>query len=110
MRLVELHPIWLERDGRRVGFTFMCPHCQKDRLTCFAEPTPYKEQLKTMHAALGLAQDDEDGWPRDWVPSNPTFGWALSNLDNFETVTVTPSIDASASGNWHGFIANGEVT
>ena len=28
---------------------------------------------------------------------------------NFATMTITPSIDASASGNWHGFIVNGEI-
>lgn len=30
--------------------------------------------------------------------------------DAFETLTLTPSIDASAHGHWHGFITNGEVT
>jgi hypothetical protein len=34
--------------------------------------------------------------------------WNISTKD-FETVTVTPSIDASKSGNWHGFIVNGEI-
>ena len=53
--------------------------------------------------------EDEDDLGLDWVPAKATFGWALSNLDNFDTMTVTPSIDASGSGNWHGFITNGEI-
>ena len=109
MRLSELKPVWLERDGRRIGFTFLCPCCLKNRLTCFAEPTPFRDQVKIMHAALCSTPEDEDDWPIDWVPSKATFGWTLSNLDNFETMTVKPSIDASASGNWHGWITDGEV-
>jgi len=34
--------------------------------------------------------------------------WSISN-DDFSVMTIMPSIDASASGCWHGFIKNGEV-
>ena len=30
--------------------------------------------------------------------------------ENFETLTLTPSVDASAEGHWHGFITNGNIT
>jgi hypothetical protein len=30
--------------------------------------------------------------------------------DTFETMTLTPSIDGSGVGHWHGFITNGEVS
>ena len=109
MRLVDLNPIWLEKDGNRVGFTFLCPCCQKNRLTCFTEPTPFKEQVKLMHAAMKTTPEDEHDWPIDWVPSNKAAKWTLSSLDSFDAMTVTPSIDASASGNWHGFVTNGEI-
>lgn len=36
--------------------------------------------------------------------------WDLLGQDDFETLTLTPSIDASASGHWHGFITNGEAS
>ena len=29
--------------------------------------------------------------------------------DTFDTMTLTPSIDTSAAGHWHGFITNGEI-
>lgn len=109
MRLVDLNPIWLERDGQRIGLTFLCPCCQKDRLTCFTEPTPFKEQVKLMHAAMKSAPEDEDDWPVNWVPSNAAARWSLSSLDRFDMLTITPSIDASASGNWYGFVRNGEI-
>lgn len=109
MRLTELDPRWLTADGAIVGMTFLCPCCKKDRLTCFTRATPFREQVKIMHAALNSEPEDEDDWPIDWVPSNAQAKWELSNTDDFSTLTVHPSIDASASGNWHGFIRNGEV-
>lgn len=38
--------------------------------------------------------------------------WAIAGgIENaaFETLTVTPSLDGSPGGNWHGFITNGEI-
>jgi len=105
VRLSELSPIWLDLDGKRVGFTFLCPHCKVDRLTCFGTVTPFRDQVKLMCAVLGTDPEERI----DWVPSRGDYAWQLSNLDNFETLSVTPSIDASASGNWHGHITNGEI-
>lgn len=110
MKLVDLDPRWLEKGGRRIGFTFKCPCCNgKNRLTCFTEPTPFKEQVKLMHAAMHSTPEDDDDWPINWVPANAGSKWTLSNLDSFETMTVAPSIDASKSGNWHGFIRSGNI-
>lgn len=109
MRLVDLDPRWLEKGEKRVGFTFLCPCCQKHRLTALAEPTPFREQVKLMHGAMGTVPEDDEDWPVTWVPANANCKWSLSNFDNFETMSVKPSIDASASGNWHGFITNGDI-
>ena len=109
MRLTDLDPRWLERDGRRVGFTFLCPCCQKNRLLVITAPTSFKEQVSLMHAAMRTVPEDEHDWPIDWVPMNKNAKWSLSNMDDFVTMTVRPSVDASASGNWHGFITNGEI-
>ena len=35
--------------------------------------------------------------------------WSFEG-NNFETMSVMPSLDFSASGNWHGFITNGEIS
>ena len=35
--------------------------------------------------------------------------WEFIANGDFNTLTVTPSIDASASGNWYGFISEGWV-
>ena len=109
MRLSELSPIWLERDGQRVGFTFLCPCCQKNRLTCWLETPPFKEQVVIMHAAFHTTPEDDHDWPIDWVPAKAGTKWSISSMASFDTMTVHPSIDASASGNWHGFVTNGEI-
>jgi Family of unknown function (DUF6527) len=38
----------------------------------------------------------------------PETAWTISGQD-FETMTVTPSLDASAAGHWHGFITAGNI-
>ena len=50
------------------------------------------------------------------VPSKPEATWSIPGSVPIDTkaafitdLTVTPSIDASASGHWHGFITNGEI-
>ncbi len=63
-----------------------------------------------MHAAMGTKPEDEHDWPHNWVPAKKDCGWTMSNLTDFATMTVHPSIDASASGNWHGWIKNGLIS
>jgi len=50
-------------------------------------------------------------------PTGPKYGvvltkeecaWTMSSQD-FLTMSITPSIDASASGHWHGYITNGNI-
>jgi hypothetical protein len=36
--------------------------------------------------------------------------WNFPSGVDFNTISVTPSIDASAAGHWHGHITNGEIT
>jgi hypothetical protein len=109
VKLTELDPRWLEKEGRRIGFTFLCPCCLKDRLTALGEATSFKEQVQIMHKAMNTTPEDECDWPINWVPSRSDYAWQLSNLNDFNTISVNPSIDASTSGNWHGYITNGEI-
>lgn len=41
--------------------------------------------------------------------SSTEYIWNLQGQEDFETLTLTPSIDASASGHWHGYIRNGQI-
>lgn len=106
MRLVDLDPKWLVHDGQRVGFTFFSPTNPGYRQTCFVVAGfGFSQQLKIMQDALG-----EDCY--DWQPCRKDFAWTIEggiDAATFETMTVTPSLDGSAGGLWHGYITNGVI-
>ncbi len=91
MKLTELDPVWITEDGReRMGLTFLCPCCvgtERERrlFAMFRNPVDG-----------GPGEEDHPSWQREG--------------DTFETLTLSPSIDASSSGHWHGFVRNGELT
>lgn len=101
MRLVDLDPRWASDRSRHdafdvlvyaanhhgMGLTFRCPCCPDSgsRLAVFFT-NPF------------------DGGQ----PHQDARTWARTG-DTFETLSISPSIDASASGHWHGFITNGEI-
>lgn len=44
------------------------------------------------------------------IGENEGRRWRVTAGDTFQTLTVAPSIDASQSGHWHGFIQSGICT
>jgi hypothetical protein len=98
MNLLDLEPHWLvlEQGGPRVGLTFLCPHCRTQRLAiCFHH-----------HGQEVI----EDSYILAHHGANDTQHiWDLEGQDDFATLTLTPSIDASSSGHWHGLISGGEI-
>lgn len=99
MKLVALEPRWIGPES----FTFRCPHCRAVWLTCTLTKIRTREQHAMIHAAFG-----EDSSREVVIGCNPNQSWSSSSRD-FESMTVTPSLDASAAGHWHGFITNGEI-
>lgn len=98
MRLVDLDPKWLNENL----FVFKCPHCQKDLLSCKNVVMSLQDQMDLYEKHFG------EYWNMQIVPCRSEFAWTFSTND-FNTMTVTPSIDASNSGHWHGCITNGEA-
>ena len=102
MRLVDLEPRWAadydilvgdrvvhDEDRHGMAISFNCPHCGTTRLCVFfANPIDGKPHTD--------GRDNLHLWTRTG--------------DSFENLTLTPSIDASESGHWHGFITNGQIT
>ena len=43
------------------------------------------------------------------VPCKPEMAWNYPTGGPFGSMSVTPSLDASASGHWHGHITAGEI-
>ena len=100
MKLTDLDPRWL---GEHV-FAFLCPHCRKVYLTCKDVQMSFHNQRELAEAQLLPAT----GPQYLSVLTVEQQAWCVSSRD-FATMTVTPSIDASKSGHWHGFIRNGEI-
>lgn len=106
MRLIDLAPRWLTLEGRRVGFIFRCPTDAKFYQTCFFAPTPRRQQDAAIEALLG------DDYHQVVQQCKESVGWTPTGAVDalsFETLTVTPSLDGSPGGLWHGFITNGQI-
>lgn len=100
MKLLDLEPRWLSENV----FAFLCPHCKQVWLTCKNVVMGTSEQRE-----LAIAANLEPTGPRyGAVLMDPGFAWTWDTAD-FATMSVTPSIDASKSGHWHGFIRAGAI-
>jgi len=110
MRLIELEPRWASEYGHsddvKQGVTFLCPHCRARRLGVFFDKsicgTPPIDLVAFNRARLRADND-----PYDDVHVGSTL-WHREG-ETFDTLTLSPSIDASAFGCWHGFITAGEI-
>jgi hypothetical protein len=105
MKLIELNPQWFTFNEQRIGFIFKCPCCPNGPtyLTCknrVLEITQQWDIIENQFPDIDLSE---------LVPAKVEFSWKILSND-FNTLSVTPSIDASSSGHWHGYITNGEVT
>lgn len=98
MRLTDLAPRWyvLEADGPRIGLTFLCPQCQQERIGVAF----HHHGAAAMEDPYILAHHGAD---------DTQHVWDLVGQDDFATLTLTPSIDASKNGHWHGFVTAGEI-
>ena len=99
MRLIDLEPRWLSLSV----FAFKCPHCQQALLTCKNVVMSLRDQHRLYEQRLG------EGWNLLVVGCKEEMAWNFKSNEPFETMTVTPSLDASASGHWHGFITAGAI-
>lgn len=100
MKLTDLEPRWLTPDV----FIFRCPCCREMWLSCKRVPLSISDQMDLFRDALAIEKAN-----RIVVPMQQDYAWRFSS-DDFSTLTVSPLIDASRSGHWHGVIRNGEVT
>jgi len=105
MRLVDLNPRWFSAEGSPdiIGVTFDCPCCPPD-----GKITSLGSKYRPRIGVLFVEEIDRDGLPNDVHWTRPGIKWHRVG-DTFDTLSLTPSIDASKFGHWHGFITNGEV-
>jgi len=107
MKLSELSPRWIHPNV----FVFRCPHCPDSGvlLMCKNIEMDLRDQMELIfkefgtHGQLVVPDKAEMAWTiTGRIPSDPHQAFA-------DDITVTPSLDASKSGHWHGFITNGEI-
>lgn len=127
MLLADLAPQWWAEPGRHgQGVVFLCPHC-RDGYLCvpFANPldggAPWDvgtEQRRPISRLWELLYGDlevsaEKGTLRAGAVL-PVGAWCVPpgclwtrRGETFETLTLSPSVDASRAGHWHGFVSGG---
>jgi len=99
MKLAELEPRWwaFDNTGPRVGLTFICPCCKG---------TPRETRLGVVFHHKGR-EVIEDAYIH--AHEDAKFIWTEDG-EIVDQVTITPSIDASKNGHWHGFITAGHIS
>lgn len=96
MKLTELNPRWIADEGRHgMGIYFDCPCCLGKKYVLriglyFSNPIDGGEPKRT-----------KDPWDKIEL-------WERVGED-FDSLTLKPSVDGSEDGHWHGWITNGEV-
>lgn len=113
MKLVDLDPRWFSFGSKeKAGFVFRCPHCtdaspREDVGATFILCKSIKMAVIEDQCAA-IAEQHPDIDVCEMVPASEEVCWNIAG-DDFNTLTVTPSLDALAAGHWHGFITNGEI-
>lgn len=130
MRLLDLEPRWLNHAGKNIAILFQCPHChvagKRQWLTCFFVPAGsipkaqwdsadgdyYDAGDRILFAnafvEMGMDRKAAQTAAHQVVGCKPSIAWTRQGHD-FATISITPSLDASGAGHWHGHITNGEI-
>lgn len=130
MKLTDLEPKWWAEPGRSgQGVVFLCPHCRKTWIAVPFNPpldggSPFDVgggqslRIRSLWEILygDVLAKAERGTVRPGavlpvgaavIP--PGVVWTRVSGETFDTLTLSPSVDASRAGCWHGFLQNGEV-
>jgi len=113
MRLTDLEPRWFSVGGTTgiAGISFVCPHCK-----ALGMVNPARLGVRIDHATphiISVSYDhDITHVPKSeqvWQITGdaPTFDGEIHG--GFDSISLTPSVDSSKSGHWHGFVKNGEI-
>lgn len=111
MRLVDLNPRWCSEYGlsAKQGVTFDCPHCRTTRLGVWFD-VPVSDHPPIDIARFKETLDcDHPEYQHDLHETHLSGTHWHRDGDSFENLTLSPSIDASKFGHWHGYVTMGEI-
>lgn len=103
MRLVGLKPRWAMDADIVVGGQIFHSENRAGMAVSFDCPCGCRGTDRETRLCVWFANPIDGG-----LPTDDGKLWNRTG-DTFETLTLTPSIDASAFGHWHGFITAGEI-
>lgn len=121
MRLVDLKPKWMRLNGEAVSIIFLCPRCVAraakgaagctkrgvEWLTCTFKVMDGRTQRDLIAETIEANRDHFGPDLEQWdVVACKSIAWKRTSK-LLETMSVTPSLDASPAGHWHGHITNG---
>ena len=130
MKLTDCHPVWWgagPEPGRKgLGISFDCPICVREGRLSLHGPGPFptgaERTDRTFAPFFPVAfANPLDGGPALPPDTDPITGQLVHKArwqrtgETFETLTLSPSIDASAQDHgthkgWHGHCQNGVLT
>lgn len=103
MKLIELKPKWLNTHI----FIFLCPHCRDIWLSCKNIQMSIEDQINIINKECNFENVILDNEETCWtIRGSLILG---THLLSFLDMSITPSIDASKAGHWHGYITNGII-
>ncbi len=113
MKLLDLDPRWFDVPGvgtNKDGVTFLCPCATCQNGTPVRLAVQFKNPVGGSDAVTMSAKEVirhvHELRTFDVPPKGPV--WERTG-ETFEQMTLSPSVDASASGHWHGYITKGEI-
>ena len=104
-RLTDLAPKWLLRDGRRVGFVFICPSTPDEptNLLCVLFDKMVDADQYTLLKDNGI--NPFAGCTVELSESSRAW---TSNGAGFDALSVWPEIGDTFCARWRGWIADGD--
>jgi hypothetical protein len=103
MKLTDLEPRWYGSEGITYGMSFLCPHCQQQRLGVAFHHAGHEAMEDSVIRAHSLTTQ------HIWSITGDIITFDGLDHHGFDHVTLSPSVDASQTGHWHGFIIDGEI-
>ena len=114
MKLIDLQPRWFSvGDSTGIaGISFACPHCKALGMASSARlgvrishSAPHIISVGYDHDITHLPNSEQV-----WQITGDAPSFDGDTHGGFDNISLTPSVDASKSGHWHGFIKNGNIT
>lgn len=115
VKLTDLNPHWVSAlgvpAGTKLGIRFDSPINREDKIAVFFKNPVCGSPAVDLEELLRVQCDCDHPKYEQWLHDHHIGSclWQRTG-DSFENLTLTPSIDCSKWGGWHGYLTNGQVS